>query len=81
MSYALKVADRNAFVKAYYVDSQSKDRNVHVVYTELPDTALTFDDINDAALHLTFIYANVSSTDVSANSLCIAEAQIYYKEL
>lgn len=81
MAYALKVSDYNSFVKAYYVDSKTKDNNVHVVYTDKPDLALTFDDIEEAALHLMFIWSNVSNTDSTANSICIAEAQTYYKEL
>lgn len=81
MAYALKVADDNSLVKAYYVDSQSQDNHVHVIYTDKPDLALSFDDIEEAALHLMFIWSNVSRTDSTANSICIAEAQTYYKEL
>lgn len=81
MAYVLKVADCNSLVKAYYVDSKAKDNNVHVVYTDKHDLALTFDDIEEAALHLMFIWSNASSTDSRANSICIAEAQTYYKEL
>lgn len=81
MSYALKVADSNSLVKAYYVDSKAKDNHVHVVYTDKPALALSFDDIEEAILHLMFIWSNASSTDSNANSICIAEAQTYYKEL
>lgn len=81
MAYVLKVADCNSLVKAYYVDSKAKDNHVHVVYTDKSDLALTFDDIEEAALHLMFIWSNASSTDSRANSICIAEAQTYYKEL
>lgn len=81
MAYVLKVADCNSLVKAYYVDSKAKDNNVHVVYTDKPDLALTFDDIEEAALHLMFIWSNAFRTDSMANSICIAEAQTYYKEL
>lgn len=81
MAYALKVADYDSLVKAYYVDSKAKDNHVHVVYTDKPDLALSFDDIEEASLHLMFIWSNASSTDSTANSLCIAEAQTYYKEL
>lgn len=81
MAYALKVADSNYLVKAYYVDSKAKDNHVRVVYTDTPDHALSFDDIEEAALHLMFIWSNASSTDSNANSICIAEAQTYYKEL
>lgn len=81
MSYALKVADCNTLVKAYYVDSKAKDNCVHVVYTDKPDLALSFDDIEEAALHLMFIWSNASINDSNANSICIAEAQTYYKEL
>lgn len=81
MAYVLKVADCNSLVKAYYVDSKAKDNHVHVVYTANPELALSFDDIEEAALHLMFIWSNASSTDSNANSICIAEAQTYYKEL
>lgn len=81
MSYVLKVADDNSLVKTYYVDSKAQDNHVHVVYTDKPDLALSFDDIEEAALHLEFIWANLSSTDFTAKSICIAEAQTYYKEL
>ena len=81
MSYVLKVADCNSLVKAYYVDSKAKDICVHVVYTDTPGLALSFDDIEEAALHLMFIWSNASSNDSNANSICIAEAQTYYKEL
>lgn len=81
MAYALKVADSNSLVKAYYVGAKAKDNHVHVVYTDKPDLALSFDDIEEAALHLMFIWSNTSSTDSTANSICIAEAQTYYKEL
>lgn len=81
MTYVLKVTDDNSLVKAYYIGSQHKDNHVHVVYTDNPGFALTFDDIEEAALHLMFIFANAASTDSTANSLCIAEAQTYYKEL
>ena len=81
MAYALKVADCDSLVKAYYVDSKAQDNHVHVVYTDNPGKALTFDDIEEAALHLMFIWSNASSTDSTANSICIAEAQTYYKEI
>lgn len=81
MKYVLKVTDYDTFVKSYSVDSQAKDNHVNVTYTANHEEALIFDDINEATLHLVFIYANVSSKDVMANSLCIAEAQTYYKEL
>lgn len=81
MAYVLKVADCNSLVKAYYVDSKARDNHVHVVYTDKPERALIFDDIEEAALHLMFIWSNTSSTDSNANSICIAEVQTYYKEL
>ena len=81
MAYALKVSDYNYFVKEYFVDSKAHDNHVHVVYTDKPELALSFDDIEEAALHLMFIWSNASSTDSTANSICIAEAQTYYKEL
>ena len=81
MKYVLKVADYDTFVKSYSVDSQAKDNHVNVTYTANHEEALTFDDVSDATLHLVFIYANASSKDVMTNSLCIAEAQTYYKEL
>lgn len=81
MIYALKVNDYNLFVKEYYISSQDKDRHLHIVYTDKPEMALTFNYIEDAALHLTFIWGNSSSSDTTAAALCIAEAQTYYKEL
>ena len=81
MSYVLKVPNYNTFVKEYHVDSKTKDKHLHVVYTDKHEMALTFDDISDAALHLTFIWANSTSSDTTASALCIAEAQTYYKEL
>lgn len=81
MTYVLKVTDYDTFVKSYSVDSQNKDNHVAVTYTANPEEALVFDDINDATLHLVLIYAIASSKDVMTNSLCIAEAQTYYKEL
>lgn len=81
MTYVLKVSDCDSLVKAYYVHSQFNDRYVHVTYTDNPDMALTFDSVNDAAFHLMFIWANVSTTDTTANSLCIAEVKTSYKEL
>lgn len=81
MAYVLKVADCDSLVKTYYVDSKAKDNCVHVIYTDKPNLALSFDDIEEAALHLMFIWSNASRTDSTANSICIAEAQTYYKEL
>lgn len=81
MMYALKVSDCNSFVKEYSIISQSQHRCLRVVYTDIPEMALTFDDISDAALHLTFIWANSLSSDTTASALCIAEAQTYYKEI
>lgn len=81
MTYVLKVSGYNHFVKAYYVNSKSRARHLHIVYTDKPEMALTFDDISDAVLHLMFILANSSSSDTTAAALCIAEAQTHYKEL
>lgn len=81
MTYVLKVSDYNLFVEKYYVSSQDKDRHLHIVYTDKPEMALTFNDIEDASLHLMFIWANSTSSDTTVSALCIAEAQTYYKEL
>lgn len=81
MSYVLKVTNCNTFVKAYYVDSRAKDNNLHVVFTDNPGNALTFDDIDDVAIHYGFIVNNMSIVDLGTNPICIAEVQTYYKEL
>lgn len=81
MMYALKVSDCNSFVKEYSIISQSQHRCLRVVYTDKPEMALTFDNIMDAALHFTFIWANSPSSDTTAAALCIAESQTSYKEI
>lgn len=81
MKYALKVSDCNSFVKEYSIISQSQDRCLRVVYTDNPEMALTFDEIVDAALHLTFIWANSPSSDNTVTALCIAESHTSYKEI
>lgn len=81
MSYVIKSPNHNTFVKAYYVDSKAKDTNVHLVYTDNPGNALTFDDMDDVATHYGFIVNNLSIVDLGTNPLCIAEAKTYYKEL
>nr|DAG65460.1 MAG TPA: hypothetical protein [Bacteriophage sp.] len=81
MSYVIKVPNRNTFVKAYYVDSKAKDRNVHLVFTDNPKNALTFDDMDDVAIHYDFILNNMSILDLGTQPICIAEAQVCYKEL
>lgn len=79
--FVLKVTDSDLTVKAYYVDSQSKDRHVHVVYTRDIELALDFDSVEEAAFHLLFISSNIAINDIAANNLCIAESQTYLKEL
>lgn len=81
MSYVIKVHNHNTFVKAYYVDSKAKDRSVHVVFTDNHKDALTFDDMDDVVMHYGFIVLNMSIVEVGTQSICIAEAQTYYKEL
>lgn len=81
MPYVIKVQNHNTFVKAYYVDSKAKDTNVHAVFTDNPENALTFDDMYDAAIHYGFIVNNLSIVDLGTKPICIAEAQTYYKEL
>lgn len=81
MKYVLKVSDCDSFVESFVIDPHYDDKFVHVFYVDEPENALTFDDINEAIFHLVFIRANLSSTDYTANSICIAEAQTYYKEL
>lgn len=81
MKYVLKVSDCDSFVESFYIDPKNDDNFVWVDYTDNPESALTFDDINKAIFNLVFIWANLSSTDFTAKSLCIAEAQTYYKEL
>ena len=81
MKYVLKVPDCDSVVESFVIDPHYDDKFVHVFYTDEPDDALTFDDINDAIFHLVFIWANLSSTDFTAKSLCIAEAQTNYKEI
>ena len=46
-----------------------------------PEMALTFDDMDDAASHYGFIVNNMSILDLETQSICIAEAQTYYKEI
>ena len=75
------IKSRNTFVKAYYVDSKANDTNVHVVYTDNPENALTFDDMDDISTHYSFIVNNMSALDLGTKPICIAEAQTHYKEL
>lgn len=79
--YVIKAPNHNTFVKAYYVDSKANDINVHVVYTDNLESALTFDDMDDIATHYSFIVNNMSIIDTGTQPICIAEAQTYYKEL
>lgn len=81
MTYVLKVSGRDSFVESFVIDPDYDDKFVHVFFTDNPEKALTYDDINEAILHLIFIWANISSTDFTSKSICIAEAQTYYKEL
>lgn len=81
MKYVLKVSDCDSFVQSFCMDPECDTRYVWVDYTDNPEKALTFDDINEAIFHLVFIRANLSSTDFTGKSICIAEAQTYYKEL
>lgn len=81
MKYVLKVSDCDSFVEGFCIDPQCDPKYVWVDYTDNPEKALTFDNINEAIFHLVFIRANLSSADFTGNSLCIAEAQTYYKEL
>lgn len=77
--YVIKVPNHNNFVRSYYVGP--KDVNVHVIYTDNPESALTFDDMDDVVIHYGFIVNNMSSLDLGTQPICIAEAQTYYKEL
>lgn len=79
MSYVIKVSNHNTFVRSYCVGP--KDANVHVIYTDYPENALTFDDMNDVATHYGVIVNNMCILDLGAQPLCIAEAKTYYKEL
>ena len=79
MSYVIKVPNHNTFVKSYYVGP--KDANLHVIYTDNPEHALTFDNMDDVATHYGFIVNNMSILDLGTQSICIAEAQTYYKEI
>lgn len=81
MIYVLKVSDCDSFVESFAIDPGYDDKFVHVFFTDNPGKALTYDDINEAILHLTFIWANISSTDFTSKSICIAEVQLHYKEL
>lgn len=81
MKYVLKVSDCDSFVEGFCIDPKCDPKYVLVDYTDNPEKALTFDDINEAIFHLVFIRANASSTDSRANYICIAEAQTYFKEL
>lgn len=81
MPYVIKVHNRNTFVKAYYVDSKAKDNNVNVVFTDNPENALTFDNMDDVAIHYGFVLTNMSLFDLGTQTICIAESQPYYKEL
>ena len=77
--YVIKVPNQNTFVRSYYVGP--KDANVHVIYTDYPESALTFEDMADVATHYGFIVNNMSILDLGTKPLCIVEAQTYYKEL
>lgn len=81
MSYVIKSPNHNTFVKEYYVGSKAKDTNVHVVFTYNPENALTFDDIDDVAIHYGFLLNNMSALYLGTQPICIAEAQTTYKEL
>lgn len=81
MKYVLKVPDCDSVVESFVIYPNYDDKFVNVFYTDKPENALTFDDINDAIFYLMFIWANLSSTDLTAKSLCIAEAKTSYKEL
>lgn len=81
MKYVLKVSDCDSFVQSFCIDPEYDTKYVWVDYTDNPEKALTFDDINEAIFHLVFIRANLSSTDFTGKSICIAEAQTYYKEI
>lgn len=81
MKYVLKVSDCDSFVEGFCIDLQCDPIYVWVDYTDNPEKALTFDDINNAIFNLVFIRANLSSADFTGNSICIAEAQTTYKEL
>ena len=81
MKYVLKVSDCDSFVQSFCIDPAYDTKYVWVDYTDNPEKALTFDDINEAIFHLVFIRANLSSTDFTGKSICIAEAQTYYKEI
>ena len=79
MSYVIKVPDHNTFVRSYYVGP--KDANVHVIYTDDPESALTFDNMDDVATHYGFIVNNMSVLDLGTQPICIAESQTSYNEL
>lgn len=79
MSYVIKIPNHNTFVKSYHVGP--KDVKLHVIYTDNPESALTFDDMDDVASHYGFIVNHMSILDVCTQPICIAEAQTYYKEL
>lgn len=81
MKYVLKVADCDSFVESFVVDPHYGDKFVHVFYTDKPEEALTFDDINEAIFHVAFIRANLSSTDFTEESIGIYEVQNVYKEI
>lgn len=80
MKYVLKLSDDAAFVESIVVDPNCYgDKFVHVFYTDKPEKALTFDDINEAIFFVVFIRANLSSTDFMAEDIGIYEDN--YKEL
>lgn len=81
MTYVLKVADCDSFVESIVVDPHYGDKFVHVFYTDKPEEALTFDDVNEAIFFVVFIRANLSSTDFTAEAIGIYESQVSYKEI
>ena len=79
MKYVLKVSDCDSFVDSFEVDPNCYgDQFVHVFYTNKPEKAITFDDINEAIFFVVFIRANLSSTDFTAEDIGIYEDN--YKE-
>ena len=80
MSYVLKISDCDSFVDSFEVNPNCyDDKFVHVSYTNKPEKALTFDDVNEAKFFVMFIRSNLSSTDFTAESIGIYEK--CYKEL